>query len=59
MRTHKGEQTRGSKGMPPGEDFKFKYFEMAINASKTTNGGRGGGGGGSGQLQRENGIFPE
>ena len=35
MRTRKREQTRGSGGMLPGGNFKFKSSEMAINASKT------------------------
>ena len=37
MRTPKREQTRGSGGMLPGENFKIKSSEMAINASKTAN----------------------
>ena len=37
IRTRKREQTRGSEGMLPRENFKFKSSEMAINASKTAN----------------------
>ena len=40
MRTHKREQTRGSGGMLPQENFKFKSSEMAVNASKTANSDR-------------------
>ena len=38
MRTHKRKQTRGSRGMLPRENLKFKSSEMAKNASQTVNG---------------------
>ena len=37
MRTRNREQTRGSGGMLPRENLKFKSSEMAKNASKTVN----------------------
>ena len=40
MRTHKRETTRGSGGMFPQENFKFKSSEMDVNASETANSDR-------------------
>ena len=37
MQTRKREQSRGSGGMPPWENLKFKYSEKARNATKIAN----------------------
>ena len=37
MRSREREQTRGVRGMLPGEKLKLKSSEMAENASKTVN----------------------
>ena len=37
MRTFQREETKGTVGLLPRENVKFKSSEMAINASKTAN----------------------